>query len=89
MNIVSHNVILLDSLLSCNTFIVVFYFDSCVTVECSGENYVKCNSSARCISVSWICDGDADCVDGEDERNCTGRKMMKVKVTGQGHFLTK
>ncbi len=27
--------------------------------------------SGQCIPVDWICDGDLDCLGGDDERNCT------------------
>ena len=27
----------------------------------------------KCISLDWRCDGDSDCDDSEDEKNCEGR----------------
>ncbi|GFT89374.1 low-density lipoprotein receptor-related protein 1B [Trichonephila clavipes] len=42
--------------------------------QCSFEEYF-CANNSRCISKRWICDGDNDCGDAEDENpeNCTKR----------------
>lgn len=33
--------------------------------------YCRCPKSGRCIPRTWLCDGESDCTDGEDEReNC-------------------
>lgn len=37
--------------------------------ECDPEHSFKCKDD-RCIPSSWRCDGDIDCQDEEDERNC-------------------
>ncbi|XP_071498786.1 uncharacterized protein [Diadema antillarum] len=29
-----------------------------------------CGTGQRCLPRSWVCDGDLDCENGEDERNC-------------------
>ncbi|VDM95303.1 unnamed protein product, partial [Onchocerca ochengi] len=36
--------------------------------ECS-DNQFKCNND-KCIPLSWRCDGDEDCPEGEDEDKC-------------------
>ena len=30
------------------------------------ENEMTCNDN-KCISLGWVCDGDTDCSNGEDE----------------------
>ena len=37
-------------------------------------NQLYCNGTGRCLPINFRCDGDNDCGDMEDERNCTGRK---------------
>jgi len=29
--------------------------------------YVSCNQTNQCIPTSWLCDGDDDCKQGQDE----------------------
>ena len=48
--------------------------------ECVRRNYtvnicdpplVSCQDKGTCISKQWFCDGERDCTNGEDEKNCT------------------
>jgi len=36
---------------------------------CSNSTHFTCNNG-RCIPLSWLCDGDNDCVDHSDELIC-------------------
>ncbi|XP_039266150.2 complement component C6-like [Styela clava] len=44
---------------------------SMLTQQCSKSQPLRCDSDSHCIA-SWLkCNGDADCEDTSDERNCT------------------
>ena len=47
-------------------------YQSFVVVEACEE--FTCNDG-ECIYNRWLCDGDNDCSDGEDEANCTPGKQ--------------
>ena len=32
----------------------------------------RCTGSPQCLPISWRCDGDFDCPNEEDEKNCEG-----------------
>ena len=36
---------------------------------CSSRQFT-CSHDLKCIPLSWVCDKDRDCFDGEDEKNC-------------------
>ena len=40
--------------------------------ECQPYEY-SCDENKRCIRMEYLCDGEADCVDGTDEHNCLQR----------------
>lgn len=37
--------------------------------ECTQQQF-RCEGSNSCIPKPWVCDGDRDCEDGSDEKNC-------------------
>lgn len=56
--------------------------------------YFFCSSSATCITKNKVCDGNADCSNGEDEENCGGCKsynghcLQQCHDTKSGHYCS-
>ena len=42
--------------------------------------FFKCDTE-RCVPLSFVCDTDNDCLDGSDERNCTGGSYLCISVS--------
>mgnify|MGYP002714269838 FL=1 len=45
--------------------------------SCESKGKFYCDDSSLCISKSFVCDGIADCLNGDDEKDC--RKWFIVK----------
>lgn len=52
------------------TMIYVLVLNDLEPVVCTATQW-QCQNM-HCISDVWHCDGDMDCQDGSDERNCSG-----------------
>lgn len=55
--------------------------------SCKGDEF-NC-TNGRCIPKQWMCDGDSDCTDGEDERveNGCGKFIQKLLSSSEIIFL--
>lgn len=40
------------------------------TVKTCASGEYMCNKSSECIPLEWLCDGERDCYDADDERLC-------------------
>ena len=47
--------------------------------NCNPIEWFRCNDGV-CIPKVWKCDGDKNCLDGEDEENCTQHKFPTGRI---------
>lgn len=45
--------------------------EHCQVTSCGSWEF-RCNVTGRCIPLTWVCDGEADCQDGADEQTIQG-----------------
>lgn len=45
------------------------------SVYVCSDGQFRCQSG-RCIESNWFCDNIGDCIDGSDERNCSGKDVL-------------
>ena len=48
--------------------------------------FVKCPNS-YCISTTLVCDGEMDCLNGEDETQCGKNYELLINVYTYAHFV--
>ena len=49
-----------------------------MAAKCNPEEYFLCDVGI-CITKKWVCDGDVDCSDASDEKNCPQSAVQTTK----------
>jgi hypothetical protein len=48
------------------------------SVYCNPDDWFTCTDGKNCVWNKFQCDGDQDCLDGSDEKNCTFKILDDV-----------
>ena len=62
-----------------------FSFSGTDTPTCLWIQYTCELGYPKCIYQRWVCDGEADCQDGDDERNCEENSKLVLQCAPHVH----
>ena len=62
--------------------IAIYHGNVPFSVTCKNSEF-QCKND-DCINVEWLCDGEPDCVDGEDEEQCREYILRTMIFVSQG-----
>ena len=57
--------------------VILFELFIYVAPTCKSDEFV-CANTKHCVPKRWRCDGDRDCPDGSDEKQCSTQKVNKT-----------